>query len=67
MIESLIEEKKIGEEFRRYISAITSGAEDEDGPIMAMREKYQYTPVVEIDIQKVEELLGAMPGYAERC
>lgn len=26
--------------------------------ILAMREKYQYTPVIEIDVQKVEELLG---------
>jgi len=58
LIESLIEEKKIEDGFRRYIVAITSGAKDEDGQIMAMREKYQYTPVIEIDIEMVEELLG---------
>ena len=58
LIESLIEEKKIEEGFRKYILAIQSTPEDEEGRIMAMREKYQYTPVIEIDIEMVEELLG---------
>src|SRR3989344_1672935 len=58
LIESLIEEKKIEEGFRKYILAIQSTPEDEEGRIMAMREKYQYTPMVEIDIKKVDELLG---------
>ncbi|MBI2651892.1 hypothetical protein HYX00_00370 [Candidatus Woesearchaeota archaeon] len=26
--------------------------------VIPMREKYQYTPIIEIDKQKVEELLG---------
>ena len=58
LIESLIEEKNIEEGFRKYILAIQSTPEDEEGRIMAMREKYQYTPMVEIDIKKVDELLG---------
>jgi len=58
LIEKLIEENKIESDFKRYIDTIKPGSEDEEGQIMAMREKYQYTPVVEIDIKKIEELLG---------
>ena len=59
LIESLIEDKKISEDFKRYIKSIKSAAKGkEEEQIQKMREKYQYTPVVDIDIQKVEELLG---------
>lgn len=58
LIESLVEDKKIGEDFKRYIHNIKSAAEEEEDQILPMREKYQYSPVIEIDVQKVEELLG---------
>jgi uncharacterized protein (UPF0332 family) len=60
LMESLIEDKKIDGDFKRYIEAITSGTEvkKEKEQILKMREKYQYTPVIDIDVQKVEELLG---------
>ena len=60
VIESLIEDKKLEEDFKKYLEAIKSAAKDkkEDEQIQKMREKYQYTPIIEIDIQKVEELLG---------
>jgi len=60
LIESLIEEKKLGEDFRKYLEAIKSANSDkkEEEQIQKMREKYQYTPSIEIDVQKVEELLG---------
>lgn len=60
VIESLIEDKKLDEDFKKYLEAIKSAAKDkkEEEQIQKMREKYQYTPVIDIDIQKVEELLG---------
>lgn len=59
LIESLIEDKKLDEDFKKYLEAIKSAAKDkkEEEQIQKMREKYQYTPIIEIDIQKVEELL----------
>lgn len=60
LIESLIEDKKLYEDFRKYLEAIKSASKDkkEEEQIQKMREKYQYTPVIDIDVQKVEELLG---------
>ena len=60
LIESLIEEKKLGEDFSKYLEAIKSADKEkkEEEQIQKMREKYQYTPVIEIDAQKVDELLG---------
>lgn len=60
LMESLIENKNIDESFRKYIEAIKSADKQkkEDEQILKMREKYQYTPVIDIDIQKVDELLG---------
>src|SRR3989338_9627192 len=58
LIENLIDNKKIDEGFKEYINKIKFTAEKEEEQILPMREKYQYTPVVEIDMQKVEELLG---------
>ena len=60
VIESLIEEKKLDESFRKYLEAIKSAdrSKMEEEQIQKMREKYQYTPIIEIDIQKVDELLG---------
>lgn len=60
LIESLIEDKKLNEDFRKYLEVIKSADRDkkEEEQIQKMREKYQYTPVIEIDVQKVDELLG---------
>jgi uncharacterized protein (UPF0332 family) len=60
LIENLIEDNKLDEDFRKYLEAIKSAGKDkkEEEQIQQMREKYQYTPIVEIDIQKVDELLG---------
>ena len=58
LIENLIEDKKINEDFKRYISNIKSAAKEEEDQILPMREKYQYTPIIDIDMQKVDELLG---------
>lgn len=58
LIESLVEGKKIGKDFKKYIDNIKPTAEEEEERILPMREKYQYTPIIEIDVQKVEELLG---------
>ena len=60
LIESLIEDKKLDEDFVKYLEAIKSAAKDkkEEEQIQKMREKYQYTPIIDIDIQKVEELLS---------
>ncbi len=60
LMESLIEDKTIDESFRRYIEAIKSADKQkkEEEQILKMREKYQYTPIIDIDIQKVDELLG---------
>ncbi|MEK6876601.1 MAG: HEPN domain-containing protein [Nanoarchaeota archaeon] len=58
LVESLANDKKVDEIFKKYIDNIRSAAKEEEEQILPMREKYQYTPVVEIDVQKVEELLG---------
>lgn len=58
LVEFLIEEGKLEEGFRKYVEMIKPSSEDDEGEIIAMREKYQYTPIVEIDVQKVDELLG---------
>ena len=56
LIEYLVEEGKIEPDFRRYLDAIAPAGNDE-GAVLPMREKYQYTPIIDIDKQKVEELL----------
>ena len=55
-----LEDKTIDESFRKYIEAIKSADKQkkEEEQILKMREKYQYTPIIDIDIQKVDELLG---------
>ena len=58
LVESLIEDKKIDEGFKKYMEAIRPTSDDSEEQIITMREKYQYTPVIEIDVLKVEELLG---------
>ena len=60
LIESFIEDKKLDEDFKRYLEAIKSTAKDikEEEQIQKMREKYQYTPIIDIDVQKVKELLS---------
>ena len=55
-VESLIEDGKISQDFKRYVDAIS--ADMGNDKVIPMREKYQYTPIIEIDKQKVEELLG---------
>lgn len=55
-VESLIEEGKIEKDFKRYVDAISPDLGEER--VIPMREKYQYTPIIAIDEQKVEELLG---------
>ncbi|MFH1182409.1 MAG: HEPN domain-containing protein [Candidatus Woesearchaeota archaeon] len=56
LVESLVEDGKLGRDFQKYIDAITPDLGEDK--IISMREKYQYTPAIEIDEQKVEELLG---------
>lgn len=58
LIESLVEDEKIDKDLGKYIGSIRSNKSDDENKIMPMREKYQYTPITEIDVQKVEELLG---------
>ena len=58
LIENLIDNKTIDVGFKEYINKIKFTAEKEEEQILPMREKYQYTPIVEIDMQRVEELLG---------
>ncbi|HLD97262.1 MAG TPA: HEPN domain-containing protein [Candidatus Nanoarchaeia archaeon] len=55
-VESLIEEGKIDKDFQRYVESISPDTGEET--VIPMREKYQYTPIIAIDKQKVEELLG---------
>ena len=57
LIESLIEDKKIDGDFKKYIESINSSTKEEERQIMSMRETYQYTPIIDIDVKKVEELL----------
>lgn len=56
VVENLIEEGKISQDFKRYVDSIS--ADMGDDKVIPMREKYQYTPIIAIDKQKVEELLG---------
>ncbi|MBS3176695.1 HEPN domain-containing protein [Candidatus Woesearchaeota archaeon] len=56
LIGHFIEEKQLDEDFKRYLEAFQSNVKKEEEQILPMREKYQYTPVTEIDRQKVEEL-----------
>lgn len=56
LIESFIEDGKIGKDFKRYVDAISPDTGED--AIIPMREKYQYTPAVAIDKQKVELLLA---------
>ena len=58
LIRSLIEEGRIEQGYLRYAEALEPGAGDEEGHILPLRERYQYSPVTEISRQKVEELLG---------
>ena len=60
VIENLIEDNKLDEGFGRYLEAIKSAdkGKKEEEQIQKMREKYQYTTIIEIDVQKVDELLG---------
>lgn len=58
LIRSLIEEGSIEQGYLRYVEALEPGAGEEEGHILPLREEYQYSPVMEIDKQKVEELLG---------
>lgn len=58
LIESLVEDKKLNEDFKKYIENIKSNVKGEEEQILPMREKYQYTPVIDIDVQKVEKLLA---------
>lgn len=57
LIESFIEDKKIEESYSKYLEQIKSVTRNEDEQVMPMREKYQYTPIIDIDVQKVDELL----------
>ena len=56
LVESLIEDGKIGGDFQKYLDAISPDTGEDT--IVLMREKYQYTPAIDIDRQKVDELLG---------
>ncbi len=55
LIESLIEDGKISKDYKKYVESISPDFGEDK--IIPMREKYQYTPVIDIDKQKVEELL----------
>lgn len=56
LVESLVEDGKVSRDFQKYVDAISPDFGEDK--IIPMREKYQYTPAIEIDKQKVEELLG---------
>lgn len=60
VIANLIEDKKLDGIFGKYLEAIKSTDKEKKGEeqIQKMREKYQYTTIIEIDVQKVDELLG---------
>ena len=58
LIESLIENKKLDGDFKEYVEAIKYSSENKEEQIQKMREKYQYTPIIDIDKEKIEELLG---------
>lgn len=55
-VESLIEEGKVDKDFKVYVDAISPDMGEDK--VIPIREKYQYTPIIEIDKQKVEELLA---------
>jgi hypothetical protein len=56
LVESLVEDGKISSDFKKYLDAISPDLGEDN--IIPMREKYQYTPAIAIDKQKVEELLA---------
>lgn len=58
-IEYLVEEKKIDDSFRQYIEKTQKKEDTENGEkqIMSEREETQYTPILEVDKDKVQELL----------
>ncbi len=56
LVESLVEDGKLSKDFQKYVNAIS--ADSGEDKVIPMREKYQYTPVIDIDKQKVEEILG---------
>lgn len=58
LIESLIEDRKIDDAYLRYVEALESDTDVKEEQILPLRERYQYSPIIEIDKQKVEELLG---------
>ena len=58
LVESMIDDEKIDENFKKYIESMKSNTKEEEEKIMPMREKYQYTTIVDIDVQKVDVLLG---------
>ncbi|MBT3464239.1 HEPN domain-containing protein [archaeon] len=57
LVENLAEEGKIDSDFKNYIESIKSTTKNKEDQIIEMREKFQYSPVIEIDIQKIEEIL----------
>ena len=56
LVENLVEDGKISKDFQRYVDAISPDSGEDK--VIPMREKYQYTPIIAIDKQKVEELLA---------
>ncbi len=58
LIEGMIEDNKISKDFRSYLDAMKPNGAANEEQLIELREKYQYTPVIEIDEQKVKELLG---------
>jgi len=65
VIDFLVEEKKIDESFKKYIEKIRKKPEDimefkeegKDNQIMAEREETQYTTILEVEKEKVDEIL----------
>ena len=55
LVLNLIEEKKIDENFKIYLEKIITD-DKSDSEVLPMREKTQYSPVLEIDVMKVNEL-----------
>jgi len=56
LIESCIEDKKLPEDFKRYLEEMKSHIPEQED-VISMREKYQYTPLIDVEKQKVEALL----------
>ena len=55
LMSMLSEQGKLGENFHSYLEAMKAGEEGED-QILALREKYQYSPTISLDKQVVERL-----------